>query len=268
MTTPSLVAPLVPRRAQLARYSGWLFRDFAINIGIISVVLFGLLGLLSLMQIHAMQEMLASRRVPMEVTLASKVRAFLETYQAFLSVAPIICVSGLASQDRTMGFSRFLFAKPVSVRTYYAELLLVRLIGYLVLGAALVTVYSFFEPPALSWKMLVAMTLSFVAMGGIVFLFSVLTRHDGLIAIAFVLVGVLVWGHWGDKTGIGHWATYLFPPSIQSGSLHNWSLGLDSQGGIAQVDFPWKWSTWNAGYGLACGLLGLYLLRRVPLTKA
>lgn len=268
MTTPSLIAPLVPRRAHLARYSGWLARDFAINIAIISIILFGLLGMLSLMQVHAGEEMMAARKIPMAMPLASKLNAFLQSYQAFLSVAPIICVSGLASQDRTMGYTRFLFAKPLSVRWYYAEALLVRFVGYLALGSLLIGAYGLFQPPTFTWKFFPVMALSFVAIGGIVFLCSVLSKYDGLVAVAFILTGVLVWGKWADKTGIGHAVSYLFPPLINSGDLHRWSLGLDSQGGLLQIAFPWKWAMWNAGYGLACAAVGLYLLRRVPLTKA
>ena len=73
----------------------------------------------------------------------------------------------------------------------------------------------------------------------------------------------------GTASGIKHAVTYLFPPVVKSGDMHNWMLGLTPAGSTAAASlFPWKYALWSAGYGLACVVVGLYLLRKVSLTKA
>ena len=93
-----------------------------------------------------------------------------------------------------MGYTRFLFAKPISVRWYYFQSLLVRTVGYFAIGIVLILAYNYFEPPTLSPKMLADMLVSFVSIGGIVFLVSVVSRYDGLVAIVFLLVSSVIWG--------------------------------------------------------------------------
>jgi hypothetical protein len=58
------------------------------------------------------------------------------------------------------------------------------------------------------------------------------------------------------------------PPISHLGGPHYWLLGINQLHGLSDVPFPAKWVSWNVGYGLACLLLGLYLLWKVSLTKA
>lgn len=265
MTTATL--PIPTRRARLGAYTPWHFRDF-IPIGVLSLVLFGLLGAIEILQLQSIEAMMAVRKISSGVLLANKLSQFLSAYGIFGFVAPIICASGLVSQDRQLGYTRFLFAKPLSVRAYYLHLLLVRFVGFLVLGTVLVLAYSYFEPPSYTWRFLVEMTVSFIAVGGIVFLLSVVNRYDGLLAVLLLLVATLVRARWETKPGFLHGLIYLFPPVDHAEALRRWVVGINTLGEVGAVAFPWKWACWNGGYGLACLLVGLYLLRRVPLTKA
>lgn len=266
MTAPLL--SLTRRHARMASYSVWQFKDFAVNIAVVSILLFGLFGAMEIAQIHLQEQMLATRRPGMTMDVRQKLMAFMTAYNMFAMVGPLICLTGVASQDRTQGYTRFLFAKPVSVRAYYAQALLVRFAGFLLLGHVLVIAYGMYEPPAYTPRFIADMTVAFLSVGGIVFLLSVLTRYDGLIAIVFLLVTALIRGRWVTETGIKHAVTYLFPPIDQLGDVHNWVVKINPGFGPFTDVFPWKWGLWSAGYGLACLLLGLYLLRRIPLTKA
>ena len=257
-----------PRRAQMGRYTVWLSRDFVMNIAIISILLFGLLGMLSILQVRTMAETFAISSRGREFPLSAKIRIFMEIWGVFVTVGPIIAMSGMVSQDRAMGYTRFLFAKPLSVRWYYLQSLLVRFVGFMLVGILLAFLYSRFEPPNLSWRMVVDMLVCFAAFGGVVFLISVLSRFDGLVAIVFFLVSSVLWGVWRSKDGIRHAVTYLVPPVQQFGDLHQWVVNLNFRGEFGGVEFPTKFALWGAGYGLACIVLGLYLLRRIPLTKA
>jgi hypothetical protein len=230
--------------------------------------LFGLLGSVEVLQMQANEAMMAARKVAGGFPLRIKLDMFSTAYGMFGMVAPIICVTGLVSQDRQLGYTRFLFSKPLSVRAYYAHSLAVRFFGFLLLGHVLVLAYSYFEPPTYSWRFLVDMTVSFVSIGGIVFLLSVVLRYDGLLAILFLLVATIVRSKWELVTGFRHALTFLFPPIDHAFLLRNWVIGLSPIGELGAADFPWKFTLWNAGYGLACLILGLYLLRKVSLTKA
>jgi hypothetical protein len=87
------------------------------------------------------------------------------------------------------------------------------------------------------------------------------------LVIVFLLMAEITRETWEKRDGIRHAVTYIFPPFNHIGELHSWAVGLTPGNVIAPVDFPVKWALWNTGYGLACGILGLYLLRKIPLTK-
>lgn len=254
------------RRARLLAYARWQALDFTINIGIVSLVLFGLLGVIALIDIHTSEAVFA--RMGKTMPLTGKLQAFLQIWGMFAAVGPIIATTGVVSQDRTAGYSRFLFAKPLSPPLFYLQSWLVRLAGFLAVGTMLAAAYSLYEPPAFGWRFLVDMAVSFVSMGGVVFLFSVITRFDGLIAAVVLLVAEVAWVKWEGAAGVRHVLIYVLPPVSHLGAPHYWLLGFNALYKLADVPFPTNWVAWNVGYGLACLLLGFYLLRKLSLTKA
>lgn len=254
-----------PRRyARLLAYSRWQALDFTINIVVVTLLLFGLLGAIAIMNIHAMEEVSRGHGVSAVIKLEN----FMQMWGMFAAVGPIIAVSGVASQDRNGGYSRFLFAKPLSPRLFYFQSWLIRFAGFLLIGFVLVFAYSMYEPPAFDWRFVVDMAAAFASIGGMIFLLSVISRFDAVIGAAFLLIADVVWSKWEGVHGVKHAAIYLFPPISHLGAPHNWLLGLNTIDKLADVPFPTKWVAWNVGYGLACLLLGVYLLRKVSLTKA
>ncbi|HXT14424.1 MAG TPA: hypothetical protein VN706_02260 [Gemmatimonadaceae bacterium] len=266
MSAPALSTPLPRRHARLGRYAEWQARDFVINIAIITLLLFGMLGWLIHLNMDANEEMMRARHMTM--TTPMRLGLFRELFAMFTYVAPIIAVSGIFSVDRSSGYTRFLFAKPVSPPRFYAQSLIVKFAGFLVVSAVLLFVWSRLHPPAFDWKILAAAAIGFVVVGGIVFLTSVLTRFDGLIGIVVLLVGAVVWDKWEHVTGFKHWLTWIAPPTSKLTELHDWALGLNAMGNLVDLPFPTKWAMWNVAYGVACVLLGLVMLRKVPVTKA
>src|SRR4029079_6164326 len=120
-----------------------------------------------LMSMNAQETFIQSRRGTME--LGQKLGYFKQLMEMFTSVAPMIAVSGIVSTDRTSGFTRFLFAKPLSPTRYYAQSFLVKLVGYLVIILGLIWWYSFYAPvPAYSWRAIAAFTSLFLAVGGVI----------------------------------------------------------------------------------------------------
>lgn len=265
MTAPS--GPFVRRRARLARYSLWQFFDFGMNVAIVTVMIFTLLGVSFLMSMNAQETFLISQRRSM--TDAEKLGYFKQLVEMFTSVAPMIAVSGIVSTDRTSGYTRFLFAKPLSPSRYYAQTIVVKWIGYLVIAHGLMWWYSVYAPvPEYSWKAIVAFSCLFVAEAGILFLLSVVTRFDGAIAILFLLGSAISWDRWENASGIGHVLTYLLPPINKVSVIQEWFIGMNGAGTLMDVPFPAKWFWWLTGYGLVCLAAGLVILRKAPLTKA
>jgi hypothetical protein len=264
--TASAIPVAGARRARMGRYALWQAGDFVINIAIITIILFALIGVVALMNLHLQEEIALSQKRTLPPMM--KLTIFRDIYAMFAMVAPIIAVSGVISQDRSAGFTRFLFAKPVSPRWFYFQSLFVRFVGYLVVGHILILAYSFYEPPAYTPKMLVDLTVNFLIVGGITFLFSAVSKYDGLLAIVALLTSSIFWSKWERAQGWRHAVVDILPPVERVGELHAWVLGMNPLGSIADVPFPTKWALWLAGYGLACIVLGLYLLRRIPLTRA
>lgn len=265
MTAPSL--PLPHRRARLGRYAFWQMRDFGLQTAFVTLVLFGLLGAMFVLQIHDREQLFTNAHRPVPTTMA--VRTFQELLQMFEFTAPIIALSGILSSDRTSGYTRFLFAKPLSPLAYYAQSLAVRLIGFIVLACAMQWAWSLFEPPAVSWKFVVDITAFAITIGGMIFVLSALTKYDGLIVVVWMLLTALIREHWDTVTGLRHAVTYLLPPLGHLTDVQGWFLGLDPMSDSpVSAAFPAKWFWWNVGYGVVMFAIGFVILRKRSLTKA
>jgi hypothetical protein len=267
MTAPVLTAP--PRRkARLLRYAGWQFRDYLINIAVVSIILFGLMGMIEVMQLEMMAAATTGNRIFVANLAGLRAQSFMRIFGIYATVAPIIALSGVISSDRTMGYVRFLFAKPLDPLRFYLQSFVVRLAGFLLVAAVLLLVYGRYEPlPDLS-RVAAGLALAFIAYGGMVFLASALTKYDGLVTVAFLLIAVLVRAKWETAAGVTRFLPYLFPPVSRFSDIDNWVVNVNALGGRAPAEFPTKWVVWTVGYGVACLVLGLVALRKRALVKA
>jgi len=265
MTASTLVAPLTRRRARLGRYALWQSRDFVWNVAIISLILFGMIGWLMHLMLESQAAMMQARNLTLP--MAAQLNVFQQVLSMFAFVGPILVLTGIVSSDRTNGYTRFLFSKPLSPVLYYLQSLVIRFLGFVALGVVLALVWSHYHAPQVSWKFFADIACCFLSVGGVVFLASVVTRFDSLVAIVFLLGSAVAWGKWEAVGGFKHYLTWPMSPSFKFGEIHSWFLGLNAMGASADLPFPTKWFMWNVGYGLACVLLGLVMLRRIPLTK-
>jgi hypothetical protein len=256
------------RRARLARYGVWQLRDFAINIALISIVLFGLMGALEIMQLSAMAALSGTNRAFAANLAQMRAQSFTRTLGIYSTVGPIIALSGIVANDRAMGYVRLMFAKPLNPLAFYLQSFVVRLIGYLAVAAVLVAAYGYFEPTAPVTRIAASLLLGFIAYGGMVFLASTLSKYDGLVTIAFLLMSAIAWGKWGAEAGVRRFIPYLVPPIDKFGDVNGWATGLVPYGSHDPTPFPTKWVAWTICYGVACLLLGLVALRTRALVKA
>jgi hypothetical protein len=238
---------------RLARYSVWQFRDFVIDRGVAILIIGSLWGYVLIEPLRrTMGPQWNGPQAPTVFGIA------LQISSAIVSVAVLIALNGIVSNDRKMGYYRFLFSKPVNPVLYYAQLFLVYMIGViasmLVLSSLLKTILPAFSIP----HFLLYTALIYIAMGGIGFFLSVATRYDWL-SLAGVWLGARVLRTtYGPKNDWRSKAVELLPPVHKLDDLANSLIGT---GTAHATDVLWL-----AGYGALFFALGLFMLRRGSLA--
>jgi len=243
----------VPMRARLADYLPWLARDYAANQGLSTLIVIGLIGFLGTFPM-----VLAGGWQLRQVPEAAAMLMLRQLTPTVAFIGALFATNGIISNDRRMGFYRFLFAKPLSPMLYYAQVFAVALAGMMVvtlvfLGAFALTIRAVFPP-----EMFLVVLVMVVAYGGIGFLLSALVRWDWLSLVTVVLFANVGWTVWRAETGLKKWLLYLLPPVHRTDSLY-------AIIGAPDIAFPWTSVAWLAGYGAACFALGLLAVRTRPL---
>ena len=240
-------------RASLARYSPWQFRDFVMDRGIAIAIIGMLWGYLL---VEPMRRTMGpafgggppSPTWPIVITVASSV----------VTLSVLIAVNGIVSTDRKMGYYRFLFSKPVSAVAYYAQLFIVYLLGMLITMLLLSGVLHMVVPSFRIFYFLLYAAIIYIAMGGIGFFVSVVTRFDWL-TLASVWVGSRVLRNaYGSTPGWKSKAVEILPPVHKIDDL---ALTLITNGTALTKDVAWL-----VGYGALFFALGLLILRRGSLA--
>jgi hypothetical protein len=233
-------------RARLARYSLWQFRDFWFERGIAILVIGFLWGYV------LVAPMRASMGPQLSAQNSSLVLVVLQVASAIVSLSVLIAVNGIVSNDRKQGYYRFLFAKPVSVVAFYAQLFFVymaaMLIAMLVLASLLHTVLPTFSIV----NYLLYSALIYVAMGGIGFFLSVATRFDWVTLAAVWLGARLLRAVYGPANDWRSKLVELLPPVHKLDAVANSLITLRTA--------PTWDVVWLAGYGAVFFVLGLGVL--------
>ena len=131
-------------------------------------------------------------------------------------------------------------------------------LGLLTVSFVLLAFWALVVRPMFPPTLPVIVLVMFLAYGGIGFLLSAAFRFDWMSLVTVLLVANVGWNLWGDSTGPVLWLLHLLPPVHRSDHVFDMMLG-----GGGPV--PWASIAWLAGYGLACFLLGLVVIRRRPL---
>ncbi|MDP9205862.1 MAG: hypothetical protein M3P12_10475 [Gemmatimonadota bacterium] len=240
-------------RAALVRYSPWQFRDFVMERGIAIAIIGMLWGYLA---VEPMRRAMGptfgggppSPVWPLVITVATSV--------ASLSV--LIALNGIVSTDRKMGYYRFLFSKPVSAVAYYAQLFFVYMVGVLIVLLLLSGVLHMVVPAFRIANFLLYAAIIYIAMGGIGFFVSVVTRFDWLTLAAVWVGSRILRNAYGSTPGWKSKAVEILPPVHKIDDL---SLTLITSGTAHTSDVIWL-----LGYGALFFALGLLILRRGSLA--
>ncbi len=236
-------------RARLGRYSLWMLEDYARERGIATLLI---LALTSLPAVLGMREQFGDAwgiHGGQQVTLA--VLGMVLT--TFAGAATLFAVNGISSNDRKFGYFRFLFAKPLSIPRYYATSFLVHGAGILLILGGLYFLYEWESGARMPLGAFAYVAIVYVLVGGIGFLLSSLTQHDGLLLILVWVFSTFLRDRYAGRDSAAATLVTVFPPVDKLSELRS-ALLLGS--GVDE-----RILVWALGYGLACLTLGLIVLR-------
>lgn len=236
----------------LKRYFSWQARDFVRERGIAML----LIGLLFGMTVIVPMKV-AANATQTQLTERMASQLLLVVLPQLAYITSFIVLNGIISTDRTRGYYRFLFSKPVSVPAYYAQAFLVYFLGYLACFSILLALFVIFVRPITPFGALAFCALVFLSLGGIAFFISSLFRRDWIV-LAVVLAGTWIMGSWwGQKEGIRRVFVQLLPPV---GKLTDQMDGLVNRGTVDPTALLWL-----LGYSALFFVAGLVVLHRRPI---
>lgn len=234
-------------KGNLTRYSIWQLRDFIRDRGFALIIVGVLLGFTILGPVKAMGRTIDSKMAKDILTAMLQQVSFITAF---------IALNGIISNDRKMGYFRFLFSKPVSITAYYSQLFVVFLVGYLAACAVLIGIFAIFARPVSPFGPLAFCALVFLSFGGIAFLISSLVRYDWPVLGAVLLGSSILHALWQYKEGWRRMVLSILPPMYH---LTDALPDIMTRGTVNTNNILWL-----LGYSAICFALGLFVLKRRP----
>lgn len=252
MTTRTTTSTTTGVPARMLRYTRELARDFLFERGVAIALV---LGVFTWAAINLEAQQWVVLREP--GSAAALARWAARHVSGDLLLLLLVTFSGLISNDRKAGYTRFLFAKPVDPVTYYGAKTLVHgTMLALLLGAWLLVLVALAQPfdplPVLQ-----VVGVRVFLYGGLLVLASAVARLDFLVFAAMLLVGFLLrlvftdvpWGQ--DAVG---WAA---PWTVLDGLDRAVATGRRAT--LREAGYP-------VLYGLACFAVAMAVVRKRPLA--
>jgi len=227
----------------------WQAWDFARERGLGIVVIGTLIGIQILQTMRGTVSALGTSMVTNIVTTTA-----VHTVPLFV----LLSVSRLISADRAQGYYRILFSKPISIPLFYAQRYVIHLAGVLLCVATLCSLLWTQQIHVDLLKLLAYVATMYVAMGGVAFLLSSITRFDWPVLLGVWYGSSVLYGFFGDRGGIVGALVRVLPPEHAAQPLRAAVINGNP--------FPASSLTWLLGYGAVCLLLGLLVLWRRPFS--
>jgi len=252
-------------KARLARYATWQLRDFVFERGIPLMVVAALLLFPTVVAVRSMLR--GNTAGSTEHNIAQS--GFTSLIVGMLSfVIILISTNGMVHNDIRRGYFRFLFAKPVAAWRFYAQSFAVNWLGAMLAALAVLTAFFAITTPFFPSGLFPFLTLYYMALGGLVFFVSVLTRLDWVIVAAIWAFAQILRGMFPPASGLlGRAVDILLPPAHRMSAVGEALMRSGTTTGAAPGDSALLLSVlWLAGWGLLAFLAGLLLLRHRPLA--
>jgi ABC-type transport system involved in multi-copper enzyme maturation permease subunit len=250
--------------ARLGAYSRWQLRDYLMDRGIATFLITAMIGYLGAGPIHMLlgQDIERPAVIARYGSAAAARAAMLHDASAmFLDsslgiivfVGALLAMNGIVANDRKLGFYRFLFSKPMSPERYYGQAFVVHTVGWLLIISILALAYGAYVYPVLSAAFLGSVGLVFLCYAGLAFLLSAAARWDWLSLVFVTVATTVLRDRFGASASLLARLLYLLPPLHETQRVYT----AVSQG----VALPWHSIVWLGGYGAACFVAGLAVLR-------
>ena len=234
----------------LRRYAFWQLRDFARDRAIALLIISIAIGFTIIGPIRAVNggEFDHDRAMTVLQLVLTQI----------VYITAFVALNGIVSNDRKLGYYRFLFSKPVSIPAYYVQQFVVYLVGFLLVWLLLLGIFGIFAAPVSPFGPLAYCALVFLSFGGIAFLISSLFRYDWPILAAVFLASAIFQQMWMSQEGWRRMVLSVLPP------LYKLSPALDDILKRGTVDT--NAVLWLLGYSALCFAGGLYVLRNKSLA--
>lgn len=233
----------------LRRYALWQFRDFGRDRAIALMIIGLALGFTFVSPVKMMQ---------VQITEMSAKQIIMVSFQQIVFLSAFVTLNGIVSNDRKLGYYRFLFSKPVSIPAYYAQQFAIYFVGFMVVMALLLGIFALMIYPLSPVAPLTYCAIVFLSLGGIAFFISSLFRFDWPILAGVFLGSALLHTIWAQSDGWRKLVIAVLPPLNKLSSM----LGtLLEKGTVETNDLLWL-----LGYSLLFFLAGLFVLRRRPVA--
>jgi hypothetical protein len=255
-----------PRGARLGRYGLWQLRDYFIDRGLPTLIVCVLFGYLTVAPLLAMSKRHLATMPPKliakyggfegarAVLLHDVNEQFLRTFLGVVVyIGALFATNGIVADDRKKGHYRFLFSKPVSPSRYYGQSFVVNWAGFVAVAGGMALIFGALVAPMPATPLMYVVALMFLMYAGIAFALSAAARWDWLSLVAMTVFASFMWGRFGESTSVLAKLLYLLPP------LHRTSEIYDAVARGTPVNTSLL--AWFAGYGVACYLIGLVVLR-------
>lgn len=239
-------------RGRLASYALWQARDYVFERGFPLLILGAIFGWLGYVGSGGTLGEPGARALFAQMIIGS-------VLPQLALFGTIMAANGMVANDLRLGYFRFLFAKPVSAPRYYAQAFLINWAGFAAVAVVFFGMLALALRQPLATGAVAYAVLFFPALGGIIFLFSTVTRFDWLGASILWAGGLLA----ASMAGIGKaWAAFLLP--VLPPSYH--ASGV-MEALLRGAPLPAGETLHLVGYGAVCFLLGLIVLRYRPLAS-
>lgn len=244
------------RRARLGWYSVWHLRDYLRDKGIATLITIVLLGYLNQLSINRARALGAASGLMDQIAD----QAFVSTLGSLGILGVLFATNGIIADDRRHGYYRLLFAKPMSIERYYGHKFAVYGAGFVIVAALLLGIYNAAVERYFPLVLLPTLALVYVALGGIGFLLSAAWRFDWLSLATVMLGSRVLWELFGQESGVrGRLVRILPPVHVLDGVYSAIRAGRE---------LPTNDLMWAVGYGIACFVLGLVVVRRRSLAAS
>lgn len=247
----------------LGRYARWQLKDFLTQKAPI-------LGVLAILLMYPLVAGFFNVSPRMEEFAREMQDKWLYVMTGILApLGTLIATRGIVAEDRTQGYHRFLFAKPVKLMRYYAQQFAVNFAGVMGVIAAVGLLYMLVIAPVPLLPALVPAAVFFVLFGGVTFLFSTLSRLDwvwtlGSVAVTAWTMYLVEERNW---TILRPLKAVLLPLESFGKMVAEWLRLTDARFDGGSLAAALGSTAWPLAYGIGAFALGLFILKKRSVVR-